>query len=375
MKRSGRKWAFALLGTLLLLGVYLSWQFGLFAEPHRAAPLVVPDPVAAAGTAPPTAGEGAPDGEPAAGDPAHEAPGDREPAGRGPANTEPPEAAPPEGEPRLNILLLGVDSFGERTRSDIMLLLSVDLTRGEAALLSIPRDTRATIPGRGLDKINHAHAFGGVDLALRTVANAFQVPIHHYVSVDMAGMVELIDALGPITVNVPRPLTLQDGSRIEPGPVEMDGDLALLYLRERYSDPEGDVGRSERAGEFLMDVARQLLREVGPTDIPRLFALLRSHADTDIRLQDGFWQRALGIQPNAVARGTVPGRGVLIDGIYYYEVDWNQTEEVLRSLRIRPPIERASGGSTPEARRFLFGMFVPKSTAWPITVAHILRST
>ncbi|HEY8346755.1 MAG TPA: LCP family protein [Symbiobacteriaceae bacterium] len=285
------KWLVGSLVVLLLLFGYVSWQFGLFAQPHKAAPLVTPEASSEA--------ENQPD--------------------------------------RINILLLGIDSRvpGGPGRSDIMLLLSVDLVNQQAALLSIPRDTRVEIPGRGLDKINHAHAFGGVQLAMQTVANAFQVPIHHWIRIDMTAMTELVDRFGPVTVQVPLALTLRDGTQVGPGPVPMDGRLAMLYLRERYSDPIGDVGRSERAQGFLMDLARHLMREVGPAEIPRLYTILRNYADTDIRLQDGFWQRVLQIHPDSVQRGTVRGRGIMIDDIYYYEVDWEQTEEVLRSLGLR----------------------------------------
>lgn len=335
------RWWVAGLAALLLLFGYASWQFGLFAQPHRAAPLVMPEPPPARAEAPPPgptgAGSDAPNavGEPGgSGEPggAGEPTGPAEPDGDGePADPDEGRTGPYD---RLNILLLGLDARvpGEPSRSDMMLLLSLDLVRREAALLSIPRDSRVEIPGRGLDKINHAHAFGGVDLALRTVANAFQVPIHHWVRIDMTGIVALIDRLGPVTIEVPYSLTLKDGTQVGPGPVEMDGELALLYLRERYSDPKGDVGRTERAGAFLTELGEALLGNVGPGDIPRLYTLLREHAETDIELQDGLWQRALRISLDAVERGTVRGRGIMIDGIYYYEVDWAETERVLQDL-------------------------------------------
>lgn len=337
MGRLGRrKWTLAGLGGLLLLGMYVSWQFGLFAQPHKTAPLVVPD-TAAPGRDQGYGGTGDTAEGLGASDPTRPGAKDAGSAGEQ-AGGRAEDPAIVQG-PRLNILLLGVDSQGEQTRSDILLLVSVDLANREAAILSIPRDTRVEIPERGPDKINHAHAFGGVDLALRTVANAFRIPIHHYVRIDMAGMVDLINQLGPITVDVEQPLALQDGSHLEPGPTQMDGELALLYLRERQSDPNGDVGRSQRAQDFLLDVARQLRKEAGPTDIPRFYAILRDHADTDIQLQDGFWQRALLISLDSVRQGRVQGQGRMIDGIYYYEVDWPATEQVLQSLHMKPPTE------------------------------------
>jgi len=339
MGRKRTVWRAVGLASLISLFAYVSWQFGLFAQPHRAAPLVTPEPPTSGAVLPPIgAGSGSPGAEELGGGSGANTVEPMDPAGpEGDGEAADPGVAPPGASDRLNILLLGLDARvpGEPSRSDMMLLLSLDLVRREAALLSIPRDSRVEIPGRGPDKINHAHAFGGVDLALRTVANAFQVPIHHWVSIDMTGVVALIDRLGPVTIDVPYSLTLKDGTRVGPGPVEMDGRLALEYLRERYSDPRGDIGRSERAGAFLTEMADALIGEIGPGDIPRLYSLLREHADTDIELQDGLWQRALRISLDSVRRGTVRGRGTMIDGIYYYEVDWAETAQVLRDLGIQ----------------------------------------
>jgi len=148
MERKRIWWWAAGAATLLLLA-YVSWQFGVFARPHQAAPLVVPR------AGPPPGGDGEPFGRGDAMPPGEGEP----PAGGDPAVSEETEV-PGAGQAaqRLNILLLGLDARvpGEPSRSHMMLLLSLDLIRREGALLSIPRDSRVLIPGRGLDKINHA---------------------------------------------------------------------------------------------------------------------------------------------------------------------------------------------------------------------------
>src|SRR5699024_9756447 len=88
----------------------------------------------------------------------------------------------------LNILLLGVDERpGDRGRSDTMIFMSLNPKTNSIAMLSIPRDTYVNIPGRGMDKINHAYAFGDVELSVQTVEEAFHLPVHFYAKVNMEG--------------------------------------------------------------------------------------------------------------------------------------------------------------------------------------------
>src|SRR6202011_2267561 len=104
------------------------------------------------------------------------------------------------------VLLMGVDSNGigtqrfTSTRSDTMMLISCDPIAKRVGVVSIPRDSRVAIPGHGNDKINAAHAFGGPELAVKTVGEVFQVPIDHYVVIDVQGLRKLFEVLGPVEV-------------------------------------------------------------------------------------------------------------------------------------------------------------------------------
>lgn len=144
----------------------------------------------------------------------------------------------------LNILLLGVDELsGDRGRSDTIILMSLNPRTDSMIMMSIPRDTYVNIPGRGMDKINHAYAFGGVDLAVQTIEENFDIPIHAYARVNMEGFKQGIDAIGGVTVN--NTLAFSSGSStFEEGPVHLNGDQALDYIRMRKQDPRGDFGRS-----------------------------------------------------------------------------------------------------------------------------------
>lgn len=267
-------------------------------------------------------------------------------AGPQPVDRDDPSPSPePSPAPeRINILLLGIDARreGAQTRSDTMMLVSVDPRSREVAMFSIPRDSRVDIPGHGLDKITHAHAFGGVDLAVRTVAENFGLPVHHWARIDMPGFLQLIDVLGPVTVHVPYGLRLRDGRYLEPGPHSMDSQLALLYLRERYNDRSGDFGRADRQQQFLIDVAKQFKKNLTWLDVPRTLSIITRYVDTDIGLRDAvaLARLAWGADLDAVQRGMVKGRGVMIGGIYYYEVDWDATNQVLADLGIKLGTQR-----------------------------------
>lgn len=294
MKRK-RPWAVgatALVLSLLLGGTYTAYRLGLIFPPSGATPLVQPDPSAAGAKA-------------------------------------------KQQTNRINILLMGIDARteGEQTRSDIMILLSVDPETKDVSMLSIPRDSRVEIPGHGLDKINHAHAFGGAQLAMQTVADNFKVPIHHWARIDMPGMLKLLDVVGPVSINVPEPLTV-GGKQLSAGVHSMDSEMALAYLRERHTDTRGDIGRTERSQDFILAVMKQTIRNVGVTDLPRVFSIYKQYVETDMEIRDLPWRSLASADLSAANKGTVKGHGVMIDGIYYYQVDWAETEKVLTAVHL-----------------------------------------
>src|SRR5699024_1362831 len=104
---------------------------------------------------------------------------------------------------RLNILLLGVDQRGNDSgRSDALMVLTLKPESDEMQIVSIPRDTRTTIIGRGTeDKINHAYAFGGADMSIQTVENFLDIELDYFVRINMEGLKELVDEIGTITID------------------------------------------------------------------------------------------------------------------------------------------------------------------------------
>jgi anionic cell wall polymer biosynthesis LytR-Cps2A-Psr (LCP) family protein len=115
-----------------------------------------------------------------------------------------PEIGVWQGKERITILLLGIDQRPgedpESARTDAMMLLTLDPVARTAGMLSIPRDMYVPLPDRGQDRINTAHVYGGPEYAMRAVEYNFGVPVHHYVRVNFAALIALIDLVGGVEV-------------------------------------------------------------------------------------------------------------------------------------------------------------------------------
>ncbi len=101
----------------------------------------------------------------------------------------------------INILFLGVDSVDHSSRSDTIIVVGISPDE-KVALLSIPRDTRVNVPGKGYTKINHAYAYGGIELLKKTIENFMGIDINYYVKTDYQGFEKVIDKIGGIEINV-----------------------------------------------------------------------------------------------------------------------------------------------------------------------------
>jgi polyisoprenyl-teichoic acid--peptidoglycan teichoic acid transferase len=180
------------------------------------------------------------------------------------------------------IALFGTDhaaSIAERAsarRADSIVLLRTDPQHNRLAYLSIPRDLRVDIPGHSASKINTAFQVGGPGLALRTVRNFTGIPIDHVVVVDFADFTQLVDAVGGITVDNPKPILSNrfdcpyptqercqqwEGWRFRKGEIELDGYHALIYsrVRENRLDPgETDITRGERQQRVLQAITSKV---------------------------------------------------------------------------------------------------------------------
>lgn len=137
-------------------------------------------------------------------------------------------------------------------RTDSIILVYVPSGGGKSALISIPRDSYVPIPGHGSNKINAAYSFGGAPLLVRTVEQATDLRIDGYVEVGFGGFVGVVDSLGGVRICVPFAMNDHEAHiNLAKGCQQLDGPTALGYVRARYSDPRGDIGRAARQRQFL----------------------------------------------------------------------------------------------------------------------------
>ena len=245
----------------------------------------------------------------------------------------------------LNVLVMGVDSNGKDTerftgtRSDSMILVSVDPNKQKVGLISIPRDSRVALAnGRGVDKINAAHALGGIELAQATVGKLLNVPIDRYIVVDTQGLKDVLESLGSVDVLVEKKMHYTDHTAklfvsLEPGLQKLNPGQAEQYIRFRH-DARGDIGRIERQQWF----ARQLLNKVAEPEmlvrLPSIVDTIRQSVITDLSVDEmvrifGF---ACHLNSKRVETASLPGIPGSVSGISYWLLDMQACNAICKHL-------------------------------------------
>jgi LCP family protein required for cell wall assembly len=183
-----------------------------------------------------------------------------------------PAGARPADTPGTTYLLVGSDSrqglsAAERKklgtgsaagqRTDTIMLMHVPKS-GPTALISLPRDSYVPIPGHGKNKINAAFSFsdGGPKLLIQTVEGVTGLRVDHYVEIGFGGFASIIDSVGGVQMCLPK--AMKDAKahiNLPKGCQQLDGTTALGYVRARYSDPLGDLGRVQRQRQMIGAVA------------------------------------------------------------------------------------------------------------------------
>lgn len=227
----------------------------------------------------------------------------------------------------ISILLLGIDTGDlgrtEQGRSDSMIVATINPNTEKTTLLSIPRDTYAEIVGYGTwDKINHAYAFGGTAMSINSVQNLLNIPIDFYVSVNMEGIKEVVDAVGGVDVNSPIAFN-QNGYDFAVGSNHLDGEAALAFSRMRYEDPAGDTGRQGRQRLVIEAVLRKLATPETLMNYQAILDSLSANVQTNFQMSDYLSLRSNDYlaAANNIQQEQLGGAGGMMDGIYYNFVD------------------------------------------------------
>lgn len=190
------------------------------------------------------------------------------------------------------ILVMGVDRPDSATgnfdsRADTILLTKFAPQPPQLQVLTIPRDTQVSIPGYGIQKVNAANVYGGIQLAKQTITNFLGgVRIDHYVRLNTAGLVVLIDAIGGIEVDVPTVMQYQDQTQglkidLQPGKQILSGQQAEGLIRYR-NDGNGDIGRVARQQLVLQAIKAQLGKPWVWLRLPQILSHVTKFLDTDL---------------------------------------------------------------------------------------------
>jgi polyisoprenyl-teichoic acid--peptidoglycan teichoic acid transferase len=236
----------------------------------------------------------------------------------------------------FSVLLMGVDERkNDKGRSDTMIVLTVNPETKSVKMLSIPRDTLTDIVGHGTrDKINHAYAFGGVEMAMDTAEEMLDIPIDYYVQINMEGFEDIVNAVGGITVN--NDLSFEAGGYTFPkGSVDLNGKKALAFTRMRYEDPRGDFGRQLRQRQIIQGIIREGASVSSLWKFDDIFDALGSNVKTNLKfeemvdIQKHYKDAANDIEQIKIEGGS----GTRIDNIYYYVIPEEELSRIQDQLK------------------------------------------
>ncbi|PHK50271.1 LCP family protein [Staphylococcus edaphicus] len=247
-----------------------------------------------------------------------------------------------DGDP-FTIALFGVDSNAERNangggqRSDTIMVLSVNPEKKTTEIVSIPRDTQADIVGKGTtEKINHAYAYGGPDMAVKSLEKLLNIPIDHYATIDMDGMQDMIDTVGGITVTSNATFSY-DGYQFTKGEQsKMDGKEAMAFIRSRKEDGAGgDFGRQERQQLVIQGLANKLTSISSITHFNSLMNHVEDNVKTDLSIGELNKVRSNYKDANDnVNRHQLEGQGgIQDDGLYYFVPSESSLSEIEANIK------------------------------------------
>ncbi|MEI4803338.1 MULTISPECIES: LCP family protein [unclassified Bacillus (in: firmicutes)] len=265
--------------------------------------------------------------------------------GRGDKSDKREKAVKPMTD-NISILIMGVDEsdtrtkeYGTATRTDALLLATINKNDKSVKLLSIPRDSRVYIPSeKKEDKITHAHVFGGVDSTINTVERFLDVPVDYYVKFNFKSFIKIVDSLGGIDVDVPVTFTEQDSKdqqgaiHLEKGRQHLNGEQALALARTRHID--SDYMRGQRQQLVLEAIAQKAL---SVNSINKLGDLLDA-VDHDIKTNLTF-DDMMAITKNSmdsrlkIDKLQVKGQDKYIDGKYFYVPEEKSVQDITKELQ------------------------------------------
>lgn len=246
----------------------------------------------------------------------------------------------------ISVLLVGVDERDDDAgRTDSMLVLTVNPELKSTKIVSIPRDTRAELidkkdsDNNTISKMNHAYAYGGIEMTIDSIENFLNIPIDYYVKVNMEGFRDIVDAVGGIDVNNQYAFEL-DGTYLSKGEHHLNGEKALQYARMRKEDPKGDFGRQERQREVITKVIKEGASVSSLTNYDEILGALSDNVETSLSMQEIVsMQKSYLKAADSFERMEIPGENKYINDVWYYLVDDETRQKISDELRTHLGLE------------------------------------
>lgn len=226
-----------------------------------------------------------------------------------------------------NIALLGIDSRDDDLvgRSDSIMILTLDSVNNKIKLSSIMRDSYVNIDGHGMDKINHAYAFGGAELALKTLNENFDLNISEVMVVNFSSLVNIIDKIGGVNIDITDEEVSHISGISSPGEHLLNGNQALAYSRIRYATG-GDYKRTERQRTVINAIFNKL-KNTSLTEYPQLVNEFLPYIQTNMSKSAllGLGTEFSGLATKGIEQDRFPrdqqAEGQMINGTYYLTFD------------------------------------------------------
>jgi LCP family protein required for cell wall assembly len=265
------------------------------------------------------------------------------------------------GDP-FYMVLMGSDTRPGETqqRSDSLMVARVDPKNKKIQIISIPRDSRANIPGYGITKINAAAVYGGPKLVIKTVHELTGLPISHYINLNFKGFVDVVDAIGGVEIDVPQDIYDTQASAygvkyatVKKGLQRLDGRYALTFVRTRHTLVDGDFGRMRNQQAFIKALASQALSLQSVFNAGSIINAVASNLDTDMtpmQLADLALQFK-GLRSSDIDSSNAPGGAKYMNGISYVVLDPGQLTAMIDRMKRGLPLDPtkatgAAGSST-----------------------------
>ncbi len=243
-------------------------------------------------------------------------------------------------ENELLFLVLGLDSDDfsgattEQNRTDTMILCKVNFETGKIDILSIPRDSRVMVRGK-LDKINHAHHFGGLKLAMKTTRDFLNLDIDYYVRVNFFSVKDIVDALGGVEVDVPVQVDVaEDNVHLEPGKQILNGKQALQFARFRAGYAEGDVGRVKAQQLLIKALVTELTKAKNIAKIPQILEVVKKTVNTNIPFSTiaKLALKTKNLSVDKMHTEIVPGESAYINNISYFVPNRSKLNALVKEM-------------------------------------------